>query len=617
MGIVYVLTLIILGIAFMMFKKSDEKLNFIKWLIIFLVSIYGYNIVLGMVLGLLNITSHIWLLSIINLCFAFGLGFKAFKNKDIQKYFVRKQDIAGIIVILIIFGVMFVKDLYIFKGDITHFAVDSAIHYRAAKHYSDNLKIFINVEDKTFFNFNVMQTGAYINDGIFMNVVHSITGIEYCYLYQAFETMTLFLSGLAFYTIFIDKIKTKRGFVLSFILFGLYMYGYPYNSWIYGFSYLSVGIVMIAQLVSVVECLYSTEKIKKWFIITLIGMLATGLIFSYCLFVPAVFAAICIYTFLKDFKEDGKTYLKFFKKTTLIVTGMLLLITASGIGYLFVPTFFIEGQTDLVSALKIDGAIYSGKYADLIPYVPFAIMYGILLIKKIIKKELRYFDIFSVLMIGYLVLAQIGNIKGKVSLYYLFKIYYVVWMVVLGVTIDVVNELIDVKIIKWIIPLYVVLWAGFVCVWVLIKAGGVIGEEEKHALPNYVGMYYMENCEYRKLIDMTQNFNKNQVEILTYAKNNIDDITVENTELLTEGYYQRIWATVLSEIHSDNYTYDQVTQDTRIHTLEEAIEDTRKEYVICTSRADNIIAEYEKYKSSDKVEILFSNEGGYVAKINH
>ena len=305
MGILYILTIIILGIAFMIFKKSDEKLNFIKWLIIYIVTLYAYNIVIGMVLGLLNITSYIWLLSIINLLVSAGLGYKAIKNKDMQKYFVRKQDIAGIIVALIVFSVMLVKDLYIHKGNVSHMAIDSAVHYRAAKHYSENLKIFINVEDKTLFDFNVMQTGAYINDGIFMNIMHRITGLNHAYLYQIFETLSLFVSGLAFYAIFIDKIKTIRGFILSFILFVLYIYGYPYNSWFYGFSYLSLGIFFAAGLVPVANSLYSEEKVNKVFAISLIGILSFGLIFSYCLFVPAIFASICIYVFLKDFEIEG------------------------------------------------------------------------------------------------------------------------------------------------------------------------------------------------------------------------------------------------------------------------------------------------------------------------
>ena len=61
-----------------------------------------------------------------------------------QKYKTSRLDIFMIIVILIIFGVMFVKDLYIYKGNVTHVAIDSAVHYRAAKHYSENLELSEN-----------------------------------------------------------------------------------------------------------------------------------------------------------------------------------------------------------------------------------------------------------------------------------------------------------------------------------------------------------------------------------------------------------------------------------------------------------------------------------------
>ena len=617
MEIIYILTIIILAAAFMIFKKSEEKLNFIKWMIIFVVTLYGYNIVIGMVLGLLNITSHIWLLSIINLLVSFGLGFKAIKNKDMQKYFVRKKDIAGIIIAFIIFGVMLVKDLYIHNGDIAHWAIDSAVHYRAAKHYSENLKIFINVEDKTFFNFNVMQTGAYINDGIFMNIVYGLTGIDHCYLYQAFESISLFVSGLAFYALFIDKIKTIRGLILSFILFGLYMYGYPYNSWFYGFSYLSIGIFFVAALVPVVECLYSEEKINKIFTISLIGILAFGLIFSYCLFVPAIFAAICIYVFLKDFNEDGKKYLKFFKKNTLIITGMLLIITFVGIGYLFIPTFFIEGQTNLVDALKIDGAIYSEKFRNFIPYLPFALLYCVELVRKVMKRDITYFDVFAVCMMGFFALVYLGLFAGFVSLYYLFKLYYVIWIVVFGVTINLINEFIDKKIAKWIIPIYVIAWGSFVCIWVWIKAGHILGEEEKHALPNYVGMYYMENCEYRKLVDMTNSFKKEQIEIAKIAMENYKDMTADNTEFITSHIFERTWLTAYTEIDSDKMIYQQVIEDPNLYSLQGALENKDKKYVICVCSDEMAYTkeEIKMFRDSGKIDILFENEYGYALEI--
>lgn len=700
MGILYIITLIILGISFMMFKKSNEKINFIKWLIIYIVSLLGYNILIGMVLGLLNITSHIWLLSIINLIVALGLSYRVIRYKEIQKYFVTKLDVAGIIIILVIFSVMFVKDLYIYNGDISHWAVDSAVHYRAAKHYSDNLKIFINVEDKTFFNFNVMQPGAYINDGIFMNVINSITGIDHCYLYQMFETLVMFVSGLAFYAAFMEKIKTKRGLIGSLILFALYIYGYPYNSWIYGFSYLSVGITMISMLLAVVPELYSEQKINKILVITLIGILGMGLIFSYCLFVPAIFAAICIYTFLKDFSMEGKTYLKFFKKNTLIVTVMLLIVTAVGIGYLFIPTFFIEGQTNLVSALKIGGQIYDEKVANILPYIPFAILYAVEVFKRIKEKNLRYMDVFSIIVVGFWALLYIGMMYNLVSPYYMIKVYFILWIVVFAVTIDMLNKYIDEKnfrvdailvialyvlliysgtnsaikeatkpgatlpvqeilrqklisigiiyagivlafytvlpdIIKNINSnkikklreirttgfVYVLIWGLFVCFWVNLKGGHLIGETEKHLMPNLVGIYYTENTEFRKLIDLNNNLNANEIKIVNYARENISDLNADNIQLITSGYYTRIWTTAMLEISSDNISYEEFVQDTKKHTVEEALKDESKKYIVqVVSKEQTQLDEYNKnlkeFKDIEQIEIVYENENGFVAKIN-
>jgi len=359
MSYLYICTLMFLGIAFMCYKKSDKQLNFVKWICIFAVGILGYNVTVCMILGVLHIVQNIWLLSAINTIIGAILIYKPIKNREFQKYKCSKMDVVTILLICVVFGVMFVKDLYIFKGDVTHWAIDSAIHYRAAEQYSEELQLFVFAEDKTFFNFNIMQTGAYINDGIFMNVINSITGIEKIYLFQVFETLVMFASGLALYTCFADKIKTKRGLLGTIILFALYMYGYPYNSWTYGFSYLSVGIAMTTLLLPLVQMIFSEENIKKSFAITMVVITSMGLIFSYCLFVPAVFASICIYVLLEDLKDKKtKKYLKLFGKNTLIVTGLLLLVTAFGIGYLFIPSFIIEGQQNLISALKEEGGIY-------------------------------------------------------------------------------------------------------------------------------------------------------------------------------------------------------------------------------------------------------------------
>lgn len=623
MGYFYIFTIVLLGFTFICSKKSEKELNLIKWICIFLVGVFAYNITICMILGILNIKQSILLLSIINILLSIIPLYKLIKKHESQKYKTSRLDIFMIIVILIIFGVMFVKDLYIYKGNVTHVAIDSAVHYRAAKHYSENLELFIYTDDKTFFDFNIMQTGAYINDGIFMNVVHDITGLEKVYIYQIFECLTLFVGALGFYAAFADKIKTKRGAVLSLMLFGLYLYGYPYNSWIYGFSYLSVGIGMTAFLLTVVEMLFNEDTINKKFIIILISCGAMGLMFSYCMFVPALFASICIFVFIKELKDKtSKKYLKIFGKNTLIITGILLLITAFGIGYLFIPSFTIEGQMDLVSALKEEGGIYPEKYFDFLPYIPFAILYAVNFIIRVFKeKDIRYLDVFSICIVGLLVVFYLGLLTGKVSLYYMLKMYFIFWMVIFAITIDLVNEYIDKKILKWIIPLYVLVWTSFVIIWVWVKAGHILGEEEKHALPNYVGIYYIENCEHRKAYDMLYSFSEDNIEITKYARENLNDLTADNAILMTESFYRQMWGMATLEFSSDHINFRDVLNAANQYNVKDTLANPNIKYIIRLdsddqTKKEECITWQEELNESGITEILISNEHGFVAKIN-
>ena len=697
MGFLYVFSVIILMVGFFVFKKSDEKLNIIKWICIFLAGMYAYNICICMFLGVLHITQHMWLLSLINSLLGAIFIFRAIRKKEFQKYKCTKYDVVGLIILLIIFGVMFYKDLYIFKGDVTHYAFDAAIHYRAAKHYAENMQLFVFTENKTLFNFNIMQTGAYINDGIFMNVVHSIFGLDHIYIYQLFETITMFVGVLAFYGFFVDKINGKKMLVGTILFIALYLYGYPYNSWLYGFSYLSVGIMLIALLLSLVENIYSEDGIKKWFSIMLVGMAAFGLIFSYCLFVPAVFAAICIYSFFTELnKKDEKKYLKFFGKYTLILTGILLLITAAGIAYLFVPSFLIEGQTDLISALQDDGGIYNEKYKNFIAYIPFGIVFVFEVIKRFKNKEIRFLDIFSIVMVGYLAVFYIAMIVGKVAPYYMLKIYFIIWMVIFAVTIDILINDIDKKIFgldaiflvylfgmlaivgvlkpgkmsqEDIFRIYLVLLLGlfmvlpelikeikfpnkkliikplrgktiklkdikvtpfayslaifvFIAGWTVIKSDHIIGENEKHSLMNLVGMYYTEDSEYRKAMDATRSFTKENIEVAEYARENLEDMTADNTVLFTEFYHRTAWAIAVLEYESDTVDYNKdIINTTNQHNIKRALRDKNIKYIIRLDPVDaGRKAEYEddlkQIEEKDNMEIIFKNDTGYIAKIN-
>lgn len=611
MRILYLLSVLLLGAGFLGFKKSDEKLNVIKWITIFVISFMGYNITVCMILGLLKITCHLWLLSMLNSLLAVLLGYKAVKNKDYQKYTVKKQDLIGLAILCVIFTGIVVKEIRPQDGGLKYAALDSAIHYRAAKHFSDNLIIFVNCEDKTIFNFNVMQTGAYINDGLLMNVVNGLFGVPEYYIYEMFDISVLFLSSLIFYVLIMDKIKGKLGFVLTMFLLWLFMFAYPYNSYMYGFSYLSLGVMFVTGLICAVPLLFGKEKIPTWFAITLISLLAMGVIFSYCLFVPGVFAAVCIYIFVKDFGEEGKTYLKIFKKKTLLVTGILLFITILGIGYLFVPTFFIADQSNLVDALKNPGGMYFELYANFEFYAFFAVLYLVDIILKVRKKEFKvtFLDIFSWVFGAYFVIAWLAMRMKIASDYYFFKLYYVLWVCVLAITIKLVNEYGQKKYFRIFLPIYEGAWVLLVILTIVFKAGTILTQEQKDKIPNYVGVYFEQNYFFKGSIFAFCNFAKEQIEVAEFVKT-LDDVKLDNSLIISGSNNERAWTLAIADFRSDNIKYNKIIEDHTLYSIQDGLDRENVEYIIRVNESYDL----DEFEDKSQFEILFQNSRGYVLK---
>lgn len=614
MDFIYIISMIILGIAFMLYKKSREKISFVKWLVIMILGAISYNIVVAMFFGLLAVRLNLAIFSLLNICLSVVLGWKAIKNKEIQNYYFSKIEILGLIVIIILFGIMLVKDMKIQNGDIVHIAIDSSIHYRAAKHYSDTLMAFINVEDKTFFDFNIMQTGAYINDGLLMHVIHNISGgrITYPHIYEFFECLMVFMCGLGLYGIFVDKMNGKIGFILSIAFYILYIYGYPYNSYLYGFSYLTVGLVNTLAILGVVDLLYSNEKINKNFAIVLIGINSFGLIFSYCLFAPIVYAAICIYCFIKDFGTDEKAYFKIFKSTTITVTIVLFFIAVVGVCYFIIPAHFINGQEPVSDAIKNDGAIYKELWKNEIYYAPFALLYAYTFIKGIIKKnrKLEFLDVFSILYVGFYGIMYIAMRKSMISPYYFHKTYFVLWIIIFAITIKLINEYLLVSKMKYIIGVYSSAWPIFVLIMLVLTTSTLLPEDTKHSIPNFIGMYYSENCDARGAFLLNLNFKNGEQEIAEFVRTNLNDATADNTLMITGTYNERCWATVTTELSSKTKGYRDVIQDVRMHHFSEFMHEPDKKYVVSFKGSKDL----DSWQNKDDVEILFQNEEGYVGK---
>lgn len=445
-------------------------------------------------------------------------------------------------------------------------------------------------------------------------------GVPEYYIYEMFDISILFLSSLIFYVLIMDKIKGKLGFVLTMLLLWLFMFGYPYNSYLYGFSYLSLGVMFVIGLLCVVPFLFSKEKIPTWFAITLISLLAMGVIFSYCLFVPGVFAAVCLYIFVKDFGEEGKTYFKILKKKTLIVTGILLLITIFGIGYLFVPTFFIADQSNLVEALKNDGGMYTEKYVNFVFYALFGILYLVDIFLKIRKKEFKieFLDIFSWVFVAYFIVIYLGLVGGLISKYYFFKLYYILWVCVLAITIKLVNEYVQKKYFKIFLPIYEGAWVLLVIFTIVFKAGTILPQEKKEKIPDWVGMYFEQNYFFKGSVFAFCNFAKDQIETAEILKT-IEDVKAENVLFITGSNNERAWILAISDLQTEGIKYNKIIEDGTQYDLQDGLDKENVKYIVKIGMTDGTedLDEYlVENPNQSEIEILHQSKRCYIVKKN-
>ena len=432
MGIFYILTVLGMILAFILVKKSEEKINLVNWFILSLIAYLAFNIAICMIFGVLNVTTNLLFLSIVNLIVCLGFIFKIFKDKEIQKFEIRKRDFLSILIVIFIVCYIAIDQYKPLAKTMANASVDASMHYSAATNFADNMKILAKIDNQTGYNFKTMQTGAYINTGIFINVVRNILPEFKDYVsMKIFEMGILALNIMAFYMLISNTLKTKRNYLIGIIFLILYAFAYPYTSLLYGFSYLSMAIAFSTGLFYLAK-IYNEKEVSFLYVLGLIVLMGIGIIFSYCLFVPALFSFICIYVFIKDLKKEEKTYLKFFKKSTLLVTGLLLIVTILAILYLVVPTFTDSDQNKLTDAIGFVGGSYKSLYQDFLFYIPFVILF---IYKSLKNNEVNYQNIALILLGAQTFICLVGLIVGIVSSYYYYKIYYIIWILVVSIAV--------------------------------------------------------------------------------------------------------------------------------------------------------------------------------------
>ena len=606
MGIFYVLTVIAMIAIFVLFKKSEEKQNLVNHLILSVICYLGFNILVCMVFGCMNITTNLLFLSIADLLVAAGLGFKIYKDKKIQSFEIRKRDVLGALICLFIVCHMAVSQYAPLSKTVANASVDACMHYSAATNFADEMKALAKINNTTGYNFKTMQTGAYINTGIFMNIVRDvIPGWEDYVAFKVFETGIIALVILSFYMLISDKLKDKKSYVVGMVLLALYAYAYPYTSLLHGFSYLSVCLMFATALFYMAK-VYEKGEINFWVQLAIIVLIGVGIIFSYCLFVPALFSFICLYVFIKDFcKKEEKSYLKIFKKSTLWVTGLLLIVTIISIFYLVIPTFTDSDQNKLTDAIGFEGGIYKSLYQDFLFYIPFVILF---IYKTIKDKKLNFQSLALGIIGGQTFLLLIGIIVGFVSPYYYYKMYFLLWILLVDIAVEVMSDLDENKEMFVMGASYLFVWVALI-LFMLTGLEGKLYEKCPNLFepktPALTGIYYTTNVEGVLNINASCLVDADRVK-LAEAMQDVEDITLKNMIVGGMNTNCKAWMYVISRAESGGASINDLQFAIVETDVEDFLEDDDKKYfVLYTS---------DEYKNTDDYEVVFQNKAGVILR---
>ena len=601
MGIIYLLTALILITSFVFLKKSDEKQNIIENIILAIITYLGYNIAICMIFGNLGIHTNLIFLSIVNLIFSAIPCYRIFKKQEKQEFYFEKKNLIPVIFILLISILVGYVQYKPADYSVATASVDGPMHYSAAIHFADEMIILSKIDNQTGYNFLTMQTGAYINTGIQMKVCRSIFGdnAKDFITFKYFEMEIFTLCALSLFMCVARKSNTIYKTIISMIIICIYVFAYPYTSLLYGFSYLGVGIVFCTSFYFL-STIYGKISYKIWLI--LVGVSGIGIIFSYCLFVPAMYAFLCITVFLKE-KDENR---KIFKKQTMFTFGTLMIITIASSLYLILPTFLVASQNKLTDAIGFDGGIYKGFYIDFIFYVPFIISF----VYKAIKDK-KFNSIFIALMVLGVqwTLTLIGLLAHIVSSYYYYKIYYILMPLFSIITLDVIFSYTENKDFQVFIGTVIAVYASIIIVCVtglerrfIIKYPNVINDVRSDSLS---GIYYETNVAQKPNIKMSCTVDENRVKIAEELGKH-KEITLKNMLVGGMNGYCKAWLYVISNNKCGGESINDIQVAVVETTIDDFLANDNKEYfIIFTS---------DKIDNNDKYDVLFQNEGGAIIK---
>lgn len=387
-------------------KKAKNESDVIGMLFLSFYLLVAEQAFVGGLFNLVHIPIRLISLAVVNIIFCLVLHFLA-KRFGVQKYRrVCKVDII-VLLINILLTVVILYKYFGFGLEVTFVSVDGSAHFALAKNIALTHALSNNMYFEAF------------QGSIWMMLIYpfmsSAIGLTKAFVLS--QVVSFFIGVQAFYTLCRTYSDDWKDSILSEVVTIFYALGYFLYAIIYGFAYFAQSMNVII-VIMIITKLYVEKKLEQTSAFVYLNFLLFAVFVCYSLFVPVVFVAVFLTIWFKHMDDKHA-----FISLQIIKDEVMIFALPCIFGLLY--AFSNVKELGDGGGITNEGGCYFDLYSNFLKYLPFMIA-GVILVWK--KKKYDIVLSMSAITSLFWALLMVMNLKDKASLYYVSKIYNLLWV---------------------------------------------------------------------------------------------------------------------------------------------------------------------------------------------
>lgn len=587
----YLIGFLLLFGGFFFWKKTTTAQPAILWLPLTGILFECFLTFVAAVICLIKIPTNVVTLGIFCYAAAAFFWFRILRKKERQRYTVSIYDL--IFAALFLIAVLWISNIRfgLTTFDWSYRTVDPSARYREAME-------FVNDEYVRHMFF------AQLQNGMLIEVLSPAVHYDYYYkIYVLGDILQLYLNGLMFYGVarhISERYGSRRfGKLVAIIAAFFYALGYVLNSMIWGFTYLGMSLYLAMALLALVALYLEKEFTDRYTPILLLMLVCTAVFQCYVLFMPVLYLSVALPILLDQYREKKLFSFDTVKKGL----GIFLLPVIFGLVYTYLEVF-VQDDITVGSAFSAEGAIYRDLYSNFLFFLPVAVIGFLFLLKEKRNGFLVWFTpVFTVFMLSMFIISYRTR---RVSTYYFFKDYYLLWLLVWLLIVYAMNR----------ISVQGRVMAGlYLCSWAFVASLYFFGIENRIELRNERFVKDNKSMLYNDLLAfnwgtiLTPHFSADRMDLNHHAYALLNDGTADDplaiVSIQEETY---LFESMTGQMLTD-FEYWKDNDMERYFSNIDALCDYVCVYVDSPVYQGNI-------GFFDNMEIVYENPAGFLAKVH-